>query len=329
VNPQCWAYSSQPRVNRGLSASASATTADMLSGMSTRNTPPKRPRCLTPGDQRVQGLGEGQRHEHVPQVHRGEDQRVDDPAAARRRIVQQAQLAEVDLALLPRLARRPPAPSRRRPTGGHGTKPLCPRQPLPASLAQRRTQHGGDPPYRASGDQPTVCGAVVAVVAGGGGLGAAFDEAQFGAVGEVEGGGCGCAADEPVAVRVVEVAGVLAVLSNVRQVAFGVPGEGLAGAGNGAAGGVAGLVVVVAVGGGAVGYGAGGSGQRVGLGAAGGRVGVGGGVSGRAVAGLGEPVASGVRLCLPFGRGLPCERKRALAVLCGGPWVYRGNSIGH
>jgi hypothetical protein len=38
---------------------------------------------LTAVDQRLQGLGERQPHEHVPRIHRGEDQRMHHPAAAR------------------------------------------------------------------------------------------------------------------------------------------------------------------------------------------------------------------------------------------------------
>ena len=41
ANPQCWAYSSLPAVNRGLTASAAATIAEALSGTRTLNTPPK------------------------------------------------------------------------------------------------------------------------------------------------------------------------------------------------------------------------------------------------------------------------------------------------
>jgi hypothetical protein len=73
------------------------------------------PGRLTPGDHRGQGLLEGQPHEHVPRVHRGEDQPVGHPAPARHRLRDQAEPAEVDLALHPR---RPVGhPQRRRPGG--------------------------------------------------------------------------------------------------------------------------------------------------------------------------------------------------------------------
>ena len=41
TNPLAWAYSSHSRVSRGLTASAFATTGLMLSGTTTRKTPPK------------------------------------------------------------------------------------------------------------------------------------------------------------------------------------------------------------------------------------------------------------------------------------------------
>ena len=41
TKPRAWAYSSHSRVSRGLTASAFATTGLMLSGTTTRNTPPK------------------------------------------------------------------------------------------------------------------------------------------------------------------------------------------------------------------------------------------------------------------------------------------------
>jgi hypothetical protein len=47
-------------------------------------------------------------HEHVPGQHRGEDQRVQRPASTGLRVVHQAEPAEVDLALHPRLAVRDP-----------------------------------------------------------------------------------------------------------------------------------------------------------------------------------------------------------------------------
>jgi hypothetical protein len=48
-----------------------------------------------PGDERGQGLGEAQPHEHVPRVARGEDQRVHLAAPPGHRVGQQAQVPEV------------------------------------------------------------------------------------------------------------------------------------------------------------------------------------------------------------------------------------------
>jgi hypothetical protein len=56
------------------------------------------------GDERRQGLGERQPHEHVPRIAGSEDQRMHLALPPGHRIGQQAQVAEVQLALRPRLA---------------------------------------------------------------------------------------------------------------------------------------------------------------------------------------------------------------------------------
>jgi len=64
----------------------------------------ERPGGLAAADHRLGGLGVGQPHEHVPGEHRGEDQRLDHPAAARDRVGDQAHADEVDLHLAARVA---------------------------------------------------------------------------------------------------------------------------------------------------------------------------------------------------------------------------------
>ena len=71
------------------------------------------PRGLTPGDERGQRLGEGQPHEHVPRITRGEDQRMHLALPPGDRVGQQAQITEVELALHPRLAVGDPHRGRR------------------------------------------------------------------------------------------------------------------------------------------------------------------------------------------------------------------------
>ena len=115
TNPRSWAYSANARLSRGSSGLALSTIAAMLSGMMTLKIPPKNAHAASqPADHRGQVLAEGQPHEHVPGVDRGEDQGVHHPAAPGLRVVKQAHLPEVDLAFGARLAvghphRRPPA----------------------------------------------------------------------------------------------------------------------------------------------------------------------------------------------------------------------------
>lgn len=165
----------------------------------------------------------------------------------------------------------------------------------------------------ASGDAVGSCAyrdglARCAVVAGAGQgfRGALGGEVDFGGA-QVEDGVAvsGCPADEEFSAGVVEVAGVefgfgaRGGLTGGDELAFGVPLQRLLGLGTGAAGGVAGLVVVVRAG-----FGSGGAGQRVRL-APSGAVGVvgcyvtGGGVGGfclalaRVVVGVAGPVRGG------------------------------------
>src|SRR6266511_2148921 len=98
-------------------------------------------------------------------------------------------------------------------------------------------------------DQPTGGGAYRAAGAEAGGGGAAQRVPADLGVPEVEGGAVGVFADEPVAGRVVEVAGGAGAGSDRREVAFRVPGQRLDGlACDVAAGGVAHRVIAVAVG---------------------------------------------------------------------------------
>jgi hypothetical protein len=73
----------------------------------------ERPRRLAAGDHVGQRLPQRQPHEHVPRHHRGEDQRVHRPAPPRPGVEHQPELAEVELALHPRItvsdAQRGPA----------------------------------------------------------------------------------------------------------------------------------------------------------------------------------------------------------------------------
>jgi hypothetical protein len=64
----------------------------------------ERPRCFAAVDHRGQGLRERQPHEHVPRIHRGEDQRMGHPTPAGRGVQQHPHPGEVDLAFHPRLA---------------------------------------------------------------------------------------------------------------------------------------------------------------------------------------------------------------------------------
>ena len=99
TNPRSWAYSANARFSRGSSGWARSTIAAMLSGMTTlKIAAEERPRRLEPGDHRGQVLAEGQPHEHVPGIDRGEDQGVHHPAAPSLQVVKQAHLPEVDLA---------------------------------------------------------------------------------------------------------------------------------------------------------------------------------------------------------------------------------------
>ncbi|WP_308206118.1 hypothetical protein [Mycobacterium shinjukuense] len=77
-------------------------------------TPPKNRHAASHPAMFASSLGKRQPHEHVPRVHRGEDQRVRHPAPPGLRVEDQPHPSEVDLALHPRLAichrhRRAPA----------------------------------------------------------------------------------------------------------------------------------------------------------------------------------------------------------------------------
>jgi hypothetical protein len=58
----------------------------------------ERPRRFAAVDDRGQGLGERQPHEHVPRIHRGEDQRMHHPTPPAGGVEQHAHPGEVDLA---------------------------------------------------------------------------------------------------------------------------------------------------------------------------------------------------------------------------------------
>jgi hypothetical protein len=78
-----------------------ATIGFMLSGI--RNLEyagEEPPRRLAAGDDRLQRGRERQPHEHVPRVHRGEDQRVHHSASPGLRVVDQTHSGEIDLALV-------------------------------------------------------------------------------------------------------------------------------------------------------------------------------------------------------------------------------------
>ena len=109
--PKCWFGEDESLTRRnawfkrGSSASAASTIAAMLSGITVRNTPPKNNHdCFAARDHRVGRLTQRQPHETVPRITRCEDQRVHDPVPFRRRVEHQPHAAEVDLALIARLA---------------------------------------------------------------------------------------------------------------------------------------------------------------------------------------------------------------------------------
>ena len=83
-----------------------------------------------------------QPHEHVPRIARREDQRVHLPAPPRHRVRQQAQVAEVDLALHPRLAIGDPDRRRGLPEPA----------PLHAEPVQRPVRHHDALPFQQDPD---------------------------------------------------------------------------------------------------------------------------------------------------------------------------------
>ncbi len=89
------------------------------------------PRSLAAGDERGQGLGEAQPHEHVPRVAGGEDQRMHLPPPPRHRVGQHAQVTEVQLALHPGLTVGDP----------HRRRRLAESAPLHAKPVQRPVGH--------------------------------------------------------------------------------------------------------------------------------------------------------------------------------------------
>ena len=103
MKPRCWEHSRKLRVNRGCSASTPATAAGKLSMTRYLEMPPKKDQAgFQSGDDVLQLLAEGGPDEAVPGVGQHHDQGPHRAAAARLRVRDQAQPAEVQLRHLPR-----------------------------------------------------------------------------------------------------------------------------------------------------------------------------------------------------------------------------------
>ena len=105
TNARAWAYSRNASLSFGSVASALSTMAFMLSRDHHREHPAKEhPGGLEPGDHVAQRLAVGRPDEHVPRIHRGEDQPLHHPPTAILGIGEQAQPAEINLQFSTRLA---------------------------------------------------------------------------------------------------------------------------------------------------------------------------------------------------------------------------------
>ena len=83
AKPRAWAYSRKASLSRGRSRRRRSTMAFMLSGITTENTPPKNSHAASnPAITSAKRLAVGRPDEHVPRVHRGEDQPVHHPPTA-------------------------------------------------------------------------------------------------------------------------------------------------------------------------------------------------------------------------------------------------------
>ena len=98
--PRSWAYSTKAWLKLGSRLSASTTMLDMLSGMTTLKTPPKKAQAASKPETTTSVVWRKLRqHIAVPRVTSREDERPAHPLSACSRVGQKAHPPEVDLQL--------------------------------------------------------------------------------------------------------------------------------------------------------------------------------------------------------------------------------------